>query len=119
MSGHIYVIDDDPALLKLSELILKTEGFEVEPFGSSLQALDYISDSAIPNPDAIVLDLNMPDLDGREFYRRAREAGYSAPVLILSAYGAAEAQRELGAEAALAKPFMPEDLAQKLKELLP
>src|SRR5687767_170645 len=110
MSSHVFVVDDDPALARLSELILKTEGFEVQPFNSSVEAFANLSDSSIPNPNAIILDLNMPEMDGREFFRRAREIGYGGPVLILSAYGAEAAQKELGAEAALSKPFEPQAL---------
>ena len=119
MSNHIYVVDDDAALGRLSARVLQSEGFQVQSFTSSLEALSKIADSSIPNPAAIVLDLNMPEMDGRQFYRMAREAGYASPVLILSAYGAQAAQEELGAEAALAKPFDPDSLTTILKGLLP
>ena len=116
--NNVYVVDDDPAIGRLSALALKSEGFEVESFTSSLEAFSKIADSTVPNPAAIVLDLNMPDMDGKEFYRLAREAGYTSPVLILSAYGALAAKRELGADAALAKPFDPWALTSTLKGLL-
>ena len=119
MSNHVYVVDDDPAVSRLSRLVLQAEGFEVESFNSSLQAFSNLADSSITNPAAIVLDLNMPDMDGREFFRRAREVGYANPVLILSAYGAQAAMEELGADAAVAKPFDPTDLASRLKGILP
>ena len=114
----MFVVDDDPALGRLSKAVLSLEGFEVQPYTSSLEAFSQIVDTTVPNPKAIVLDLNMPDMDGREFYRRAREMGYSGPVLILSAYGAKEAQQELGAEAALAKPFDPQELASTLRGIV-
>ena len=60
----------------------------------------------------------MPELDGREFYRRARDAGFVVPVVIVSAYGAETAKQELGAEAALAKPFHPEALSLTLQNLV-
>jgi DNA-binding response OmpR family regulator len=119
MTHHIFVVDDDPALGRLSSIILKSGGFEVESYTSSLEALTKITDASVPNPAAIVLDLNMPDMNGREFYRLAREAGYTSPVLILSAYGAHAAQTELGAEAALSKPFDPDALLEQLTTLLP
>src|SRR5262245_23436973 len=109
--NHVFVVDDDPAIGRLSRVALQVEGLEVQSFTSPLQALLQIADSAIPNPKAIVLDLNMPEMDGRQFFRRARELGYESPVLILSAFDALAASRELGAEAALAKPFEPEALA--------
>jgi DNA-binding response OmpR family regulator len=118
MSNHVFVVDDDEALGRLSRIILQVEGLEVEAFTSSVEALEKLADSSYPNPAAIVLDLNMPDLNGRDFYRQAREVGYTGPVLIASAYGAKAAQRELGAEAALDKPFQPEALAETVKGLL-
>lgn len=118
MSSHVFVIDDDPALLRLSSLVLQTAGIEVEPFQSSPDALARLSDPAEQEPAAIVLDLNMPELNGWEFYRRARIAGYHNPVLILSAFGANDARVELGADAALAKPFEPDDLISTLTGLI-
>ena len=58
------------------------------------------------------------ELNGRDFYHQAREVGYTGPVLIASAYGARSAQRELGAEAAIDKPFQPEMLAETVKGLV-
>jgi DNA-binding response OmpR family regulator len=119
MSSHVFVVDDDPALGRLSKIALQSEGFEVSAFTSASDALGKLADASYPNPQAIVLDLNMPDMDGREFYRRAREVGYTSPVLILSAYGAYAAQEELGADAALTKPFDPDVLTGTLKSILP
>src|SRR3954451_1971414 len=104
MSTHIFVVDDDPALGRLTTLALKSEGYEVEAFTSPKKALAEVADEDVADPAVLILDLSMPEMDGREFYRRARAAGLKAPVLILSAYGAVDAQKELGAEAALAKP---------------
>jgi len=105
MSDHVFAVDDDPALLRLITLSLKSEGFRVAAFESPLDALREIADPSDPNPIALILDLSMPEMDGREFYRKARAAGLTSPVLILSAYGAEEARVELGAEAAMSKPF--------------
>ena len=118
MTTHIYVVDDDRALGRLSRMILQGEGMQAEAYTSPLDALNNLADASVENPAAIVLDLNMPEMDGREFYRRARAVGYSNPVLILSAYGADSAKRELGADAALPKPFEPEELATSVKKLL-
>jgi DNA-binding response OmpR family regulator len=118
VSHHIFAVDDDPSLLRLISLYLTTEGFEVAAFGSPVDALREIVDPAPPNPTAVVLDLNMPEMDGREFYRRAREAGLTAPVLILSAFGADDARRELGADAAMSKPFDPDRLTSAVRRML-
>ena len=117
MGSSIFVVDDDPALAKLVDLTLRLEGFEVQAFTSSLEALATLAKALPAQPSAIVLDLNMAEMDGREFYRAARESGYKNPVLILSAYGAEQAQQELGADAYLPKPFLPQELAKKVQGL--
>jgi DNA-binding response OmpR family regulator len=105
MSDHVFAVDDDPALWPLIALSLRTIGFRVAAFESPFAALREIADPGEPNPIALILDLNMPEMDGRLFYQKAREAGLTRPVLILSAYGAQAACAELGAEAAMTKPF--------------
>jgi len=69
--------------------------------------------SAAP-PDVVVLDLEMPVMDGRACFRALRSQGVRAPVLILSAHGARQAASELGAEAAMDKPFEASDLVHHL-----
>jgi two-component system OmpR family response regulator len=68
--------------------------------------------------DAIVLDLQMPQLDGRGFFRELRARGNRTPVLIASAYDARQAQQELGAEASIEKPFDPEALISELQRIM-
>ena len=118
MSHHIFVVDDDPAISRLSTMVLEFEGFRVEAFTSPLDALANLADPHFSQPKAIVLDLNMPECDGREFYRRARDGGYQSPIFILSAKGAKAAQTELGADGSLSKPFKPDDLAAGLKRVM-
>jgi DNA-binding response OmpR family regulator len=60
----------------------------------------------------------MPRMDGRTFFRELRAKGNSTPVLIASAFGARDAQRELGAEGAVEKPFSPDALARAIREVL-
>lgn len=111
----VLVVDDDVAILRVIAMTLQVDGFEVDSFSSPIEALEALSDGH--HPDALVLDLNMPRMDGRELYAEARRCGYDRPVLILSAYGADSAARELGAEAWLAKPFEPWVLASKLRQI--
>jgi CheY-like chemotaxis protein len=66
----------------------------------------------------VILDLQMPVMDGRTFYRTFKQQGYRAPVVILSAYNAEGARLELGADAALDKPFDPDTLSATVHELL-
>ncbi len=112
----VLVIDDDAALTRMLRLTLRDGGFEVSTAANGALALDQIDDEHLP--DAIVLDLEMPVMDGRSFYRALRERGIDVPVLVLSAYGARGAQRELGANAYLNKPFDPEALVSEVRELI-
>jgi DNA-binding response OmpR family regulator len=112
----VLVVDDDAALLRLVSLTLRTEELSVETASEAGDALSILGDH---HPDLILLDLNMPVIDGKSFYHQARERGYTAPIVICSAYDAVAAQHELGAEAALPKPFDPDDLLDLIRSLIP
>ena len=60
----------------------------------------------------------MPGTDGRTFYRELRRRGNDAPVIILSAFGAGGARRELDAQAHVEKPFDPDELVQVVQDVL-
>ena len=119
MADHpplVLVVDDDPSILRLSSFIFRLEGFAVTTAANGEEAISrWVQES----PDLVILDLKMPGLDGKSVVSQARERGLEQPVLILSAYGAEEARRELGAEAALPKPFEPDHLVSTVKNLLP
>lgn len=109
------VIDDDAALTRMVALTLRGCGFDVVTALHGAEALERIQEV---RPDAIVLDLEMPVMDGRTFYRCLRQDGSDVPVMVMSANDARSARRELGAEEALEKPFDPDSLVRKVRELL-
>ncbi|HEX5369096.1 MAG TPA: response regulator transcription factor [Dehalococcoidia bacterium] len=109
----ILVIDDDPGLLRLLSVVFRAEGFIVQTFDDPQPALEWLATAA--QPDAVVLDLRMPEMDGRSFYREMRGRGFNAPVVIASAFGAKEAREELGADASIGKPFHPDDLVRVVR----
>ena len=113
--ARVLVVDDDRALARVVGLSLQLEGLEVDCCTSPFDALASVANGG--RPDVLVLDLNMPGMDGWTFYREARRAGYENPVLILSAYTAEQACRELGADDWLAKPFLPDELVRKVQRL--
>lgn len=113
---QILVVDDDPVVLRLVSLTLSDEGYQVRTASDGVEAVQVAARDPI---DLIVLDLEMPKMDGRTAFRALRAGGVTAPVLVLSAYGAHSARRELGAEAALDKPFDPFELVRRLEGLLP
>jgi DNA-binding response OmpR family regulator len=111
---NVLVVDDDPNLTRLMATILRTSGIEPLTASNGYAALDAVAQNDV---DAIVLDVEMPEMDGRGFFRELRARGDTTPVLIASAYGAREVQRELGAEASVEKPFDPEVLLFELERL--
>lgn len=70
------------------------------------------------DPDVIILDLEMPVMDGRTFFRRLRAEGFQIPVLIVAVDNARRAQRELGADAYLEKPFDRDALLELVEHVL-
>jgi DNA-binding response OmpR family regulator len=113
---RVLIVDDDPNLTRLVRAILAASGFDAVPVPNAYEGLDRLEREHF---DVIVLDLRMTGLDGRGFYREMRSRGFSQPVLIASAYGAHSAQQELGAQAAIEKPFDPERLVEAVRGLLP
>lgn len=114
-SQQILIVDDDLALLRTLRLTLSQGGFRVRMAENGRAALQSVIEQ---EPDAVVLDLEMPEMDGRAFYRELREQGLDVPVLILSAHGARAAGRELGTPA-MDKPFNPDELLDAVRQLLP
>lgn len=114
--AKVLVVDDDIAVLRLVSLILRTEGLSVETATAGTVALERLDEAS---PDLILLDLSMPEMDGRTFYSLARASGYEGPVVICSAYGAQRVSDELGTQGAVEKPFDPDQLVTTVKTLLP
>ncbi len=114
----ILVIDDDPAVSASLERALRLEGYEVHTAadgGGGLEAL------ALSPPDAVVLDLGLPDIDGIEVCKRMRSAGDDTPVLMLTARDAVNDRvqgLDAGADDYLVKPFALAELLARLRALL-
>jgi two-component system response regulator MprA len=115
---RILVVDDEPAVREAVDRALRLEGYETELAADGAQALEALADRA---PDALVLDLLMPHVDGLEVCRRLRSAGDRTPVLVLTARdGVPDRVRGLdaGADDYLVKPFALEELLARLRALL-
>ena len=111
----IVVVDDEPSIARLISITLSDAGFNVRRAADGTSALRTIDEA---QPALVVLDLQLPDIDGREVYRRMRASGVEVPVVIISAFGARQAQRELGADAAVEKPFDPQAVLLRVESLL-
>src|SRR5437867_9008007 len=114
--SRILLVDDEPRLSHMIAMVLEAEGFEVEQAENGRVGLRALEES---EPEVILLDLEMPEVDGRTFYNECRSAGFEGPVVIVSGFGARRAQRELGAQAALEKPFDPDELIDIVRHLVP
>jgi two-component system response regulator MprA len=114
----ILVVDDDDAVSGSISRALRLEGYSVETAGTGHAALEAVSAGT---PDAVVLDLQLPDVDGLEVCRRMRTAGDDTPVLMLTARDAVN-DRVLGLDAGaddyLVKPFALAELLARLRALL-
>lgn len=111
---RLLVADDDPGIRRLVRLILSSEGFEVIEAEDGKRALEILDRES---PDILLLDVNMPVMDGRELFKRLRESKKRPQTIIITAGPAERTQTELGAEASLQKPFGPEDLVEKVYAL--
>ncbi|MFB9904592.1 response regulator transcription factor [Allokutzneria oryzae] len=115
---RILVVDDDRAVRDSLRRSLQFNGYQVEMASDGLQALEQLSAS---RPDAMVLDVMMPRLDGLEVCRRLRSTGDDLPILVLTARDAVSdrvAGLDAGADDYLPKPFALEELLARLRALL-
>jgi DNA-binding response OmpR family regulator len=112
--NHVLVVDDEPAIRNLVRMSLQPLHVDVEIASNGKEAIVALNRN---RPALIVLDLAMPVMDGRTFFR-AIDGQDRPPVLILSSEGSLLAKKELGAEASMAKPFDPEKLASIVEDLM-
>jgi two-component system, NtrC family, nitrogen regulation response regulator NtrX len=113
--ASILVVDDEAAIRDSLHMILEYEGYRVEEAGNGSQALSKVAERA---PDAIVLDIKMPEMDGLELLKALRERGYDMPVLMISGHAdvatAVEATRR-GAFDFFEKPLQRERVLLSLR----
>ena len=115
---RILVVDDDRAVRESLRRSLAFNGYQVDLAADGKEALDAVQQR---RPDAMVLDVMMPRLDGLEVCRRMREAGDELPILVLTARDAVSdrvAGLDAGADDYLPKPFALEELLARLRALL-
>lgn len=117
-NSYIAIVDDDSAIRTALGRALRMENYDVELFENGVSALKSVQLRA---PDAIVLDLQLPDIDGLEVCRRIRRAGDVTPILMLTARDAVNDRVEgldVGADDYLVKPFDLAELLARLRALL-
>ena len=115
--SKILLVDDDEALLRALRIGLSARGYEVELARSGAEG---VTQSSLAQPDVIVLDLGLPDMDGVDVCRRVRQFS-AVPIIVLSAAATEErkvAALDLGADDYITKPFGMAELEARLRVAL-
>ncbi len=121
MSKKILVVDDDPTILTIAEMILRKADYDVICAKSGLECLAHLTQNP---PDLLLLDIIMPFMDGLETLRRVRNELHmrELPVILLtgeSDLGTVQAAKDLGATDYILKPIKQDLLLSKLEQRLP
>lgn len=117
-TGRILVVEDDPAVQKALRRLFETEGYAVEVQSDGRSALD--SFQAAP-PAAVVLDLRLPKVSGRDVCKEIKVLAPSLPIVVLSAASDVSDKvllLELGADDYVTKPFSPRELLARVRAAL-
>ena len=116
-SLRVLVIEDDPPIRKLLRMGFRTQGYETLEAPNGKVALELL----IQNPDLIILDLGLPDIQGHELLRMIRSRNESVPIVVLSSRGdeVGKVQAlDLGADDYLTKPFGMDELLARMRAAL-
>lgn len=114
---RVLVCDDEPQIVRALRVILRDAGYEAVPASTGEEALDL---AAVRPPEAAIIDLMLPDLDGVAVTERLREWS-EMPIIVLSAVGEEDAKvRALsaGADDYVTKPFGPPELVARLEAVM-
>ena len=120
-TARVLCIDDEPGVIELITLILKPQNIQVEGANSGPEGLDVMRQNP---PDAVLLDIMMPDMDGWEVYRQMKEDDKlkDIPVIIVTARNSSFeeiiARERAGVNDYVTKPFVPNDLRGSLSKVL-
>jgi two-component system, OmpR family, KDP operon response regulator KdpE len=117
VAERVLVVEDEPALLRALAITLRARGYQVT---SSTDGRSALAEAARRPPDAVLLDLGLPDLDGTEVILQLR-AWTAVPVLVLSGRGGSGDKigaLDAGADDYVTKPFSMEELLARLRALL-
>jgi FixJ family two-component response regulator len=107
---RVYVVDDDPSVLKSLERLVRSAGYDVVTFPSALEFLEFHHRGG---PGCLVLDVMMPELDGLELQERLAARDLTIPVIFVTGHGTVPMSvqaMKAGAVDFLQKPFLDRDL---------
>lgn len=118
MSAHIVIIEDEEDLLELSEYRLSKEGYEVTGFLSTKHVEELLLEEDV---DLLIVDRNLPGVEGSDFIQNLRDVGYQIPVIFVSAKNQDSEIEEgflRGGDDYLTKPFNMNELVLRVKSIL-
>src|SRR5579862_141261 len=118
MSSRILVVDDEPSIVDAVATALRYEGYEVEEATTGPEAVGLVAER---EPDLIVLDWMLPDIEGVEVGRRLRERGFKSAILFLTAKDATENKVEAlraGGDDYVTKPFSLAEIVARVQAIL-
>ena len=121
-AGTVLVVDDEEIVRRTSKATLERAGFKVVLAESGEHAIRILRDKETPAMQLIVLDMSMPNMNGKDAMERIRQLGVVVPVLICSGYSEAEVCREfVGLDVAgfIQKPFTARELTGRVRSALP
>ena len=113
----VLVVDDEPPIRKLLRMGLSTQGYEILEAPNGKASLDLLSQ----NPDLVILDLGLPDMQGLELLRMIRARNEAVPIVVLSSRGdeVGKVQAlDLGADDYITKPFGMDELLARMRAAL-
>lgn len=114
---RVLIVDDNPAILRLSETLLKSMNAEIDKAESGEAAIEHASERVY---DVVLMDMDMPEIDGFETVKRLREKGYSGTIVAATGMtqpGDKEKCLEVGCNSYIPKPFGREQLSALLRSL--
>jgi CheY-like chemotaxis protein len=116
VAKRVLVVDDMPYLRDIQVLLLSEAGYSATALGDAREALDRLHELA---PDLILLDLSMPEMDGRQFLARLRATPrwHALPVILTTGKAVDGLERESGCDV-LAKPFSDVALLERVTRLI-
>ena len=118
---HVLVVDDEKNLTLAMRRLLSAEGYKAETAGSGEEALVVLKESFF---DIIFLDVNMPDMNGLETFKKIRKLTPDSLVIMITGYGKTlktlvEEARELGVLAVIDKPFKISQITEAIRDAIP
>ena len=116
--AKVLIVDDEPEVTEFIKRSLERRGFEVVVATTGQQALDLYPQE---NPQVVLLDLGLPDINGRDVLKEIKSKSLQIKVIIVSGYTDQNTKQELismGADSFLDKPIIPTKIADAIKEIL-